>query len=787
MLKSYFKIAFRNLVKSKVFSVINIGGLAVGMAVAMLIALWIYDEMSFDKNHRHYDRIAQVLQHQQINNGVETFAALPMPVAEELRNKYGSDFKLVAASVTFQQFIGQGEKVFTRLGTFSEPSLPEILSLEMVKGSRGSLSDPSSVLISETLAQTIFGSDDPLNKPVKLNNNFAQKVSGVYKDLPKNSRFNQVNFFAPVNALVKNSFMNNNWKSSSFGIYVLLNDHADITDLSSRIKNILYENSKDASKPALFLNPMSKWHLYEYKNGKLTPGRAQFVWLFGIIGAFVLILACINFMNLNTARSGKRAKEVGIRKTIGSVRQQLIYQFFCESFLVVLISAALAMLIVTLSLPGFNQLADKELVIPYDHPIFWISGFAFIILTVLLSGSYPALYLSSFNPIKVLNGTFRAGRLAAIPRKLLVVVQFTVSVTLIIGTILVFQQIQFAKTRPIGYSRDQLLSIPLNNPEIYTHYEKFKNDLLAGNMVEQISRSSSSTTSISSSANNLDWKGKDPNVQAEFGTILIDPEYADVVKWEMVAGRNFSHQFATDTLGFIFNETAIKLMGLKQPLGENVKWHDKTWHIIGIAKDMVMKSPFEKAMPTVFITNQNDRSYNAINIKLNAKTPAAESVRKIEAVFKTYCPSAPFDYRFADSEYEAKFASEERIGKLAALFASLAIFISCLGLFGLASYVAEQRTKEIGVRKVLGASIFSLWKMLSKDFVGLVVVGCFIAMPIAYYFMSNWLQQYEYRTTIDWWIFAMAIGMAVLITVLTVSFQSIKAALANPVKSLRTE
>lgn len=787
MLKSYFKIAFRNLVKTKVFSFINIGGLAVGMAVAMLIALWIYDEMSFDKNHRHYNRIAQVLQHQNINNGVVTFGALPMPVAEELRNKYGSDFKQVAAALTYQQFVGNGEKVFTRLGSFSEPALPEILSLEMVKGSRGSLTDPSSVLISETLAQALFGSDDPLNKPVKLNNTFTQQVTGVYKDLPKNSRFNEVQFFAPASILVKNNFVNSNWQSSSFGIYVLLNDHADISDLSSRIKNILYENSKDASKPVLFLHPMSKWHLYEYKNGLLAAGRMQFVWLFGIIGAFVLILACINFMNLNTARSGKRAKEVGIRKTIGSVRQQLIYQFFCESFLVVLISAVLAMLIVTLSLPGFNQLADKELIIPYDLPVFWLSVSAFVVLTVLLSGSYPALYLSSFNPIKVLNGTFRAGRFAAIPRKLLVIVQFTVSVTLIIGTILVFRQIQFAKTRPIGYSRDQLITIPLNNPEIFTHYEKFKNDLLTANVVEHISRSSSSTTGISSSANNLEWKGKDPNVQAEFGTILVDPEYANVVKWEITAGRNFSDQFATDTLGFIFNETAIKMMGLKQPIGENVKWHGKTWHIIGIAKDMVMKSPFEKAMPTVFITNQNDRSYGVINMKLNAKTSAAESVRKIESVFKTYCPSAPFDYRFADNEYEAKFNSEERIGKLAALFASLAIFISCLGLFGLASYVAEQRTKEIGVRKVLGASIFSLWKMLSKDFVGLVIIGCFLAMPISYYFMSNWLQQYEYRTTIDWWIFAMAIGMALLITILTVSFQSIKAAVANPVKSLRTE
>ena len=786
MLKDYLKIGWRNLVKNKVYSFINIGGLAVGIAVAILIGLWIYDELSFNKAHSNYDRVAQVMQHQHINNGVLTFAALPLPVASELRSKYGNDFKQVAAVVTFEQFVAHGDKVFTRRGSFSEPSLPDILTLKMVNGVRGSIHDPSSIIISETLAKTIFGSADPLNKEVKINNKFTQQVKGVYKDLPKNSRFHHVQFIAPMSLLVKNNFVSDNWQSSSFEIYALLNDQGNTAHISSKIKNILYENSKDASKPLLFLHPMSKWQLYEYKNGNLVAGRAQFIWLFGIIAAFVLVLACINFMNLNTARSGKRAKEVGIRKTVGSARKQLIYQFFCESFLVVLISLILGIGLVALTLPWFNDLADKRLAIPVNELKLWLLGCAFVLLTVLLSGSYPALYLSSFNPIQVLKGSFRAGKQAAIPRKLLVVIQFTVSVTLIIGTIAVFRQIQFAKNRPIGYSRDRLLTFPSNNPEIFTHYQQFKNEITNANLVETISRSSSSTTDISSSANNLEWKGKDPDIQAEFGTILVDPEYADVVKWEMSAGRNFSSQFSTDSFAFIFNESAIEQMGLKQPIGENVKWHGKTWHIIGVAKDMVMESPFEKAKPTVFLMNVKERSFNVINIKLKA-TAAPESVKAIESVFKKYCPSAPFDYRFADNEYEAKFSSEERVGKLAALFASLAIFISCLGLFGLASYVAEQRTKEIGVRKVLGASVYTLWKMLSKDFVGLVIIGCFIAVPISHYSMNNWLQQYEYRTNIDWWIFGMAIGIALLITILTVSFQSIKAAIANPVKSLRTE
>jgi putative ABC transport system permease protein len=787
MFRSYLTIAWRNLVKNKAYSVINIGGLAIGMAVAMVIGLWIYDELSFDKNNKNYDRVAQVLQHQHISNGLATYNALPLPLAEELRSKYGSNFDYLAASLTLDQFIGHEEKVFTRLGSFAEPSFPNILSLEIVSGARNSIDDPTSVLISESLANTLFGSKNALYKQVKINNQFTQQVTGIYKDFPKNSRFNGIQFIAPLSLLTKDNSAGFNWQSSSFEIYTLLDKQNDAKTISAKIKNVLYENSKDASQPILFLHPMSKWHLYEFKNGNLVPGRAQFVWLFGIIGLFVLILACINFMNLNTARSGKRAKEVSIRKTLGSVRRQLIYQFFCESLLIVLFASVLAVLLVTFTLPWFNQLADKNLTFPFYSINLWLTGIAFILVTVLLAGSYPALYLSSFNPVKVLKGTFRAGKLAAIPRKLLVVVQFTVSVTLIIGTILVFRQVQFARNRPIGYTRDRLFTIALNNAEIANHYEQFKNDLLSANLVEKVAISSSNMTNISSGANNLEWKGKDPNTQAAFGTILIDPDYAGVVKWKLSAGRDFSPKLASDSFAFIFNEAAIQLMGLKKPVGENVRWHGKSWHIIGIAKDMVMTSPFEKSVPTVFLMNDHERSFNVITVKLKASSTASTSVSDIEKVFKKYSPSAPFDYKFTDEAYAAKFNGEERIGKLAALFASLAIFISCLGLFGLASYIAEQRTKEIGVRKVLGASVYVLWKMLSKDFVNLVLIGCLIAVPISYYFMNQWLQQYEYHTTMDWWVFGMAMGMALLITVLTVSFQSVKAALANPVKSLRSE
>jgi putative ABC transport system permease protein len=786
MLKNYFKTAWRNLTKNKAHSFINIAGLSVGMAVAITIGLWIYDELSFEKNNENYDGIAQVMENSNISDGISTGSALPMPLSAELRNKYGGDFKAIASTVTYEQNIVYGDKALSKTGCFAEASFVNIITLNIIKGTQASLKDRSSILLSESLAKSIFGNDDPINKTITLNNSYTQKVTGVYKDLPKNTRFNNIDFIAPVDLVFTDGANADNWYSSSFQIYALMNTNANLKKVSSKIKNALYENSKDATKPALFLYPMSQWHLYEFKNGQPVSGRMQFVWLFGIIGAFVLLLACINFMNLSTAQSEKRAKEVGIRKTVGSLRKQLIFQFFSESLLTVFFAFLLSLLLVQLTLPFFNEVADKQMIILWSNTFFWLMVVGFIIITALIAGSYPALYLSSFKPVKVLKGTFKAGRLAAIPRKALVVVQFTVSIILIIATIVVFEQIQFAKNRPVGYNRSSLVTIPYN-ASTFQHYTAFRDELLKTGAVADASASSSPTTGIWSSADNLNWKGKDPNRQELFGTILIDPDYGNVVQWQMKEGRSFSKQFTTDSSGFIFNEAAIRQMNLKNPIGETVQWHGQNWTIIGIVKDMVMTSPFDPVTPTVFLMDDKQRSFNVINIKINAATSATEALIKIGTVFKKFAPETPFNYKFADQEYALKFAEEERIGKLATVFASLAIFISCLGLFGMASFVAEQRTKEIGIRKVLGASAVNLWGMLSGDFITLVIISCLIAVPVAYYLSHNWLQNYEYRTEISWWIFAAVSVGALLVTLLTVSFQAIKAAIANPVKSLRTE
>jgi ABC-type antimicrobial peptide transport system permease subunit len=558
--------------------------------------------------------------------------------------------------------------------------------------------------------------------------------------------------------------------------------------VSEKIKKSKYDRAKREQefKPEIFLHPMADWHLRSnWKGGVNIGGRSQMVWLFGIIGTFVLLLACINFMNLSTARSEKRAKEVGIRMTIGSLRTQLISQFLSESFLVVLLAYIVAIGLVIAMLPWFNNLSDKRIAVEWANPIFWMISFAFILFTSLLAGSYPALYLSSFNPVKVLKGTFKAGRFASLPRKVLVVVQFAVSLTLIIGTIIVYQQIQFSKSRPVGYDREGLMMIQMRSPEFYGKYDLLRTELKKSGAVEEMSESSGPVTGVWSNNGGFTWPGKDPNLQEEFATIWITHEYGKTINWKIAAGRDLSRDFSTDSTGIIVNESSVKFMGLKEPIGTEVTFDDRKHHIVGVTKDMVMESPYSPVKPTIYILDANN--VNWINLKLIPNKSASESLSVIKSIFKKHVPSAPFDYKFVDEEYAKKFNDEERIGKLASVFSILAIVISCFGLFGLASFVAEQRTKEIGIRKVLGASVPNLWQLLSKDFVLLILIACLISIPIAYSVLSNWLRSYDYHTEISWWTFVVCGFGAVIITLSTVSFQAIRAALMNPVKSLKSE
>lgn len=793
MFKNYFKSAWRNLLKSKASSSINIIGLAAGMAVTILIGLWIWDEVTFDHYHKNHERLGQVMSTLDFNGELVTVPAVAMPLGDELRNKYGSDFKNISmASWIYDHSLRIGEKNISVQGMWVDSVFPSMFSLRTVEGNvESGLQDPSSILLSASTARALFGDESPINKFVRLDNQENLKVTGVYEDLPENTTLNKAKILLSFDKY-KSSEPDlqdaaRQWDRHSFQTFVQLSGHIDFSAETEKIKNIPMEHLTEAQsgKEALILHLMDNWRLYnEFKNGKPAGGRIQFVWLFGIIGVFVLLLACINFMNLSTARSEKRAKEVGIRKTIGSGKKQLIIQFLAESVMVAFIALLLSILLTQLGLSLFNSLADKNISIPFGNVAFWAIATGFTLLTGLIAGSYPAFYLSGFKPIKVLKGTFRSSKSAAIPRKILVVTQFSISIILMIGTLILYKQIQFAKNRPAGYSREGLITVTNNTPDLRGHFDALQHDLLSTGVVADVAESSTLITKMRSKEIGFSWQGKDPNFLPLFGTVGISENFGKTVGWKVTEGRDFSKEFA-DSSSLILNEAAVKLTGIQDIVGKKITWNDKDFTVIGVIKNMIMESPYEPVTPTVFFKSGDEG--RMITIRIRPDVSVSTALGEIESVFKKYNPANPFSYSFVDADYAKKFFDEVRIGNLASFFTILALFISCLGLFGLASYIAEQRTKEIGVRKVLGASVLSLWGMLSKEFLLLVIISCLIAIPIAWYGLHQWLQGYSYRTEIPWWIFAAAGVLSVVIAIGTVSYQAIKAAVANPVKSLRTE
>ncbi len=799
MFKNYLKIAWRNLKRNKGYSAINIGGLALGMAVTLMIGLWVEDELTYNDYFANRDQIAQVFQSQTFNGQTGTGPALPRPLEKAFRYDYADNFKyLVMSSWNTSQYLNYKEKSLSRTGNFMQRDAPELLDLQIIKGEKDGLREINSVMLSESAADALFGDEAPIGKVIKVNSQYDMMVTAVYEDIPVNNSFNDAQFLMPwekyitTQEWVKNAA--DQWGNNSFQMFVQIADNTSMDKVTTTIKNVKKTLNEDSAEfnPQLFLFPMNQWYLHgNFENGKQTGGRIKYVWLFGIIGMFVLLLACINFMNLSTARSEKRAKEVGIRKTIGSQRGQLINQFLSESFLVVVFAFFLAMIIVLTSLNGFNDLSKKEIDFPWGNLTFWLISLVFILFTSLLAGSYPALYLSSFRPVDVLKGTFRGGKYAGLPRKILVVLQFTVSVAFIIGTVIVVQQINHAKDRPVGYDKEGLIQIPTMSQDFEGKYDLMRSEFMNSGAVVEMSASSSPTTQIWSNRSGFVWEGKPEGFQEDLAWTEVTPEYAKSLNLKIVRGRDFSRDFATDSNAVLINQTAVKYMGLTDPIGKFLKDDDEEdpddpLKIIGVVEDMITQSPYEPVKQGIYVFDKNGNT-SFYNLRMNPKQSAKQNLAVIERVFTAHFPDIPFQYDFVDEKYGEKFAAEERIGTLSGIFTALAILISCLGLFGLTSFVAEQRTKEIGVRKVLGASVFNVWNMLSKDFLKLVVISCFIAIPISYFVMNGWLQDYPYHVILSWWIFALAVVGALAITILTVSFQAIKAANANPVKSLRTE
>ncbi|HTJ11032.1 MAG TPA: ABC transporter permease [Dinghuibacter sp.] len=783
MLKNYLRIALRTLGRSRLSAVVNIGGLAIGMTVAMLIGLWIVNEVSFDRNFDHYRRIGKIWQFVTFVKGVKVpYDVIPEPMGPELRSSFPDFDKVSMASIPETQVVQYADKKLPVHGLYAEPDFADIFSVSIESGRRQR--DMHDILVDAPTAQAIFGDKNPIGQVLKISDTIVVRVSGIFKAFPANSSLDGVHFVAPWSLY---QATNNNargaktdWGNNSFNVYVQLKANADVKNVSNKIRDILLKtDNPPVYRPEFFVFPMDRWHLYrDFHNGVNVGGFIEIVRLFGIIGIFVLLLACINFMNLSTARSERRAREVGIRKTIGSVRSQLIVQFFVESAVIALIAFGLSAILTWLTLPLFAAIAGKTIPFPWTDPVFWMAGALFSVLTGFIAGSYPALYLSSFKPIKVLK---RTSRLAALPRRALVVLQFSISVALIIGTAVVYRQIGYARDRPTGYDRSGMIEVNINTPALNQHFDVLRTQLLATGAVTDVTECSSSMTDQNNGTTDIDWKGKEPGTHPLVMSSNVTPEYGRTIGWRITRGRDFSRDYATDSTAMVLSESAVALMRFKQPLGELVQHNGHTYHVIGVVDNILKESPFEPIKPAFFT---QDGWFSVIDIKL---TPVSGAIPKVESVFRQFNPGAPFAFHWVNQDYARKFDSEVRVGELATVFAALAILISCLGLFGLATFVAEQRTKEVGIRKVLGASVFTLWRLLSREFVLLVLLSLLIAIPVARYYMGHWLEHYDYHTGLAWWIFAGAGLGAIVVTLATVSFQAIRAALANPVHSLRSE
>jgi putative ABC transport system permease protein len=795
MLSNYFKTAWRNLVRNKAYGALNIFGLAIGMTVALLIGLWVQYQYSYDRWLPGYRHVYQAMLRSNGSNGGEAQKATPLPLGGTIKSEVPG-VKYVARTDWFgSHSLIVGDKKLYLPGAQADEDFLKIIQLPLVKGDAGTvLTDPYSIVLTAATARSLFDNSDPMGKTVRVDGSYNATVTGVLKDLPANSSL-QFSYILPLSHWTQTDewARNNsgNWRNNSWQTFVALEPGVTYEQVAPVLGGLMKKHDPEdyrIYRSSVFLQPLTNWHLYaDFRDGVQAGGLIDYVKMFSIIGILVLLIACINFMNLSTARSERRAREVGVRKAIGSSREDLVIQFLCESFAITFLAFLLSLLITVVVLPPFNTLTNTAIVIPWSNTVYWVVMAGYVLVTGLLAGSRPAFYLSSFNPVKVLKGVVRTGRSATLSRKVLVVLQFTCSVGLIISTVVIYQQVQYAKDRPLGYDADRLLMTDVGG-ELNKNYPALKNELLASGVVTDVTKSSSPATDIWSYQRIDDWQGKQAGETLELATVAVsDADYFKTMKMQLVKGTNWKGNLAADSLNVILNEAAVRRMRYREPLNQVITWHDvpQRVRVIGVVRNSLMASPFSAAAPTIFVYDPNWASSMTYRLAPRVNTQAA--IARLREIFNKYNPSYPYTYSFVEASHASKFTLENLIGKLSGLFAGLAIFISCLGLFGLAAYMAEQRTKEIGIRKVLGASVAQVWLLLSKDFVVLVLISCVVASPVALYFLRNWLQKYEYRISIGPMVFVAAAFAAVLITVITVSFQAIRAGLASPTNSLHSE
>ena len=789
MVNNFFKIASRNLLRNKRFSTINILGLAIGMASAILILLWIQNEVSYDRFHQQGDRIYTLNNRDKFNGENWAWGSTPKILAPTLKLEYPNDIEDFTRVSDNNFLFTTGDKHLNADGIFVDPGFLNIFSFPLLKGNlQQALTNASGIVITQKFAKKLFGGEDAMGKIVRIDSSDNFTVTGILKDLPNNTNFS-FEYLLPWSYMKRLNWDDEHWTNNSVRSFVLLKPGITQTAFDNKIRNTTINHTKDGDKSTtqVFTYPLrDRWLYGKSENGKYVSGRAEMVKLFGVIAVFILLIACINFMNLSTARSEKRAKEVGIRKVVGAQKSGLVAQFIGESILLAVIAGLISLLIVQLCLSGFNQLVGKELFISYSNPFYWLFFISFIVFTGFIAGSYPAFYLSAYQPVKVLKGTFKAAHALVTPRKVLVVLQFTFAIALIICTIIVEHQIQYAQNRDAGYKKDQLVYTAIQG-DISKHYDAIRNDLLASGAVTGVTKSMSPMTQRYSDGWGFSWQGMKPgDEKVDFVRMASDVDFVNTMGTTLLQGRDIDiKNYPGDSTTMLLNETAVKMMGFKNPLGQIVKNDDRSWTVVGVLKDFIYESPYEKVQQLVVLGPAS--WFNVMHYKLSSAHSTEDNLKTIEKIFKKYNPQYPFVYTFADEQYAQKFADEKRTGTLAGLFAGLTIFISCLGLFGLATYMAENRIKEIGVRKVLGASVASITTLLSRDFLALVMISFLLASVIAWWTMSQWLSTYTYRISIEWWVFALAGFLSIIIALVTVSYQSIRAAIANPVKSLRSE
>ncbi|GAB2577621.1 ABC transporter permease [Spirosoma areae] len=789
MFRNYVKIAWRNLWKNKTFSFINILGLALGMACSLLIMIWVQDERHMDRFHLNDSRLYRVMENQHYTGVINTYPSTPGILAENI-------VKDIPEIQLASQSLWEESPLFTVGNTFEKEKgravqgdFLTMFSFPLKQGNpKTALKRPDGLVISQKLADKYFKGQNPMGKLVRIDNKDDVMVTGILADMPEASSL-KFDFLMSYDRWQKTNPWSKEWGNNGPRCYVLLAPNVSIDKVNAKIRNYVKTKNKD-SNVELFLQNFGESYLYSnWEAGQQNGGRIEYVRIFSIVAIFILAIACINFMNLATARSVKRAKEVGVRKVVGAYRNSLMGQFLGESMLITLLSLVFSVVIVLLILPVFNELTGKHLALDFSNPTFLLLLVSLALLTGLVSGSYPALFMSSLNPVVILKGALKFRSSATYFRKGLVVLQFGLSIMLILGTLVVYRQLQFIQSKNLGYNRENLLYLPLEG-DLQKNFQTFRQELEKQPGIKSVTCSQSDPLEVGSSTQGVKWPGKDTTQLILFSQNAISYDYVKTMGIKLLDGRDFSPAFSTDTSNYLINEASARKMGYKSPVGKEMTMWDRKGKIIGLMKDFHYNSLHTAIEPLILRLQRgvSDTTNNWGNVLV--RTHAGETkqaVASIEAAFKKFNPRFPVKYSFTDQEFGNLYKAENTVSQLSSYFAFLAIFISCLGLFGLAAFTAEQRTKEIGIRKVLGASVTNLVGMLSKEFILLVLLAAFIAFPLGWYFLSGWLEKYAYRIELEWWYFLVAILAAVGIALLTVSFQSIKAALMNPVKSLRSE